>query len=83
MTSIAFMPPVRGSDPLKCQMGRNGALTDRKGQSQNPIAIGDIGTDCIHWYRESKFTVIAPNTPFIHEEFLDLLEQAAQLAVEN
>src|SRR6266700_3596039 len=83
MASVAFMFPVRRSDPFECQSCGGCLVADGQGHHQHAIAIGDVGTYCIDRDWECKFAVIDAHAPFIDQQFLDLLQHGTLVSMEN
>src|SRR5260370_25261945 len=83
MASVAFMFPVRRSDPFECQSCGRCLVADGQGHHQHAIAIGDVGTYCIDRDWECTFAVIDAHAPFIDQQFLDLLQHGTLVSMEN
>src|SRR5947209_4238173 len=83
MASVAFVFPVRRSDPFECQPCGRCLVADGQGHQQHAIAIGDIGTHCIDRDRECEFALIDAHAPFIDQQFLNLLQHSTLVSMEN
>src|SRR5712692_1782162 len=83
VSGIAFALAVSRGKSFERQSCRERLLADRQGNRQHAIAVGDVGARGIDRDWERQLAVIDPNAPFIQQEFLDLLEHAAQVPVEN
>src|SRR5712692_3602716 len=83
VASVAFVLPVGRSDPFECQPCGRCLVADGQGYQQHAIAIGDVGTGSIDGNWECKLTVVDANTPFIDQQFLDLLQHRTLVSMKN
>src|SRR5712692_5825631 len=82
VASVAFVLPVRRSDPFERQPCGRCLVADGQGYQQHAIAIGDVGTHSIDRNWKCKLTVIDANAPFIEQQLLDLLQQSTLVSME-
>src|SRR5438128_7033902 len=72
MACVAFVFPVRRSDPFECQSCGRCLVTDGQGHRHHAIDIGDVGTYCIDRDWECELEMIDAHAPFINQQHLEL-----------
>ena len=77
MSHIAFALAMCRCQTCEYKVGRDCLLADGQSYQQHAIALGNVGTRGIDRDGERQLAVIDTYAPFIQQEFLDLLEQAA------